>query len=117
MIQMSAEDDPKHPLWPTFETLEDVAQRGWVVLYEGLTGRWLASGIFYDYNNAIWFGSQFSRGVRILELSVTDMQDLPIKDRLPHRQKKVRKVRAVVAPPPVVTKKVRRVRRVVEESE
>ena len=111
---MGAEDDPKHPLYPAFDNLDSLPPKSWMVLYEGLSGRWLATHPFYHHESAIKMGSQFDRGVRIVELTVTDVEDLPMDVRLKHR-KKTKKVRPVVAPP--TAKRVRKVRRVVEEDE
>jgi hypothetical protein len=87
-------DDPSHPIWPAFESQKTVPPKSWIVLYEGLSGNWLASSPFYHKENAMKLGSSFDRGVRILEMTVTKMDELSYQDRLPYRTpvKKVRKV-------------------------
>ena len=91
---MSAHDDPTHPLWPAFESPSHVPTKAWVVLYEGLSGNWLASSTYYHRDNAIILGSKFDRGVKIIELSITNTEDFPLTDRMKFRKSaKVKKIK------------------------
>ena len=113
---MTELDDPKHPLYPAFESLDTIPPKAWMVIYQGLTDRWLATSPFYDRDSAIWASSLFDRGVRIVEMTVTAIEDVPMDVRLAKRkekrkhkdmatkpaQPKVRRVRKVKAPPPEV---------------
>ena len=111
---MGESDDPRHPLYPAFESPDAVPTKAWIVLYEGLSGRWLATSPFYVEELATEMGSKYDRGVKILELTVTNVRDLPMEERTQHRKvKKVKRVRK----PKEKAKRVRRVRQVKEEAD
>jgi hypothetical protein len=112
---MGASDDPKHPLYPAFESPEAVPKKAWMVMYEGLSGAWLATSPFYVEEAARNMAASFDRGVKIVVLTVTGIDDVPMDERLKRRKAKkttrtteepktpkVRRVRKVKAPPPEV---------------
>lgn len=104
---MTEADDPTHPLYPAFDSLNDIPATSWMVIYEGLSSHWLATSPFYNYDSAVRMASLFDRGVRIVELRTYQIEDVPMDVRLANRKKNKTTPRTMEPQP-----KVRRVRKV-----
>jgi len=83
---MSYEDDPKHPLWESFDD-EHPPETLHAGYYQGLTGRWLMTGTSKIPDTARFILSQLDRPGRLLVYRLEEVVDFPIEERLKMRNK------------------------------
>lgn len=84
---MSTEDDPKHPLWTTFEdeTPPEIMFAGY---YQGLTGRWIMTSVSYIEDTPRFICGQLDRPAKLLKYKLVEERDYPMDERLEYRRKK-----------------------------
>jgi hypothetical protein len=84
---MGEADDPKHPLWSTFED-ENPPKVMYAGYYQGLTGRWLMTGVSYIEDTPLFICGQLDRPSKILKYELVEERDYPMDERMEYRRKK-----------------------------